>query len=209
MGLGHGRAVGNQVDFARDHYGAVGVAGELHGGTTGGVDRVGGIDTAHAAQIGRLALKTPQAGERDNLGGVAAHDGGLVLLELVYQLGAQATDAQAHRIEHPGLAGVVCRLRRAGNRLLVDREERAHVEIDGAAAGNERFALVGQIDHGGRSAHGELCVGDKVDRHRVGDGAGHRIGGANLLYGLDHILLKLFRINHCTCLLGIEKGRCA
>lgn len=49
----------------------------------------------------------------------------------------------------------------------------------------------------------------EIDRHRVGDGAGHRIGGSNLLYGLDHILLKLFRINHCTCLLGIEKGRCA
>ena len=185
------------------------MASERHGGIAGGVDRVGGIDTTHAAQISRLALKTPQAGECDNLGGVAAHDGGLVLLELVYQLGAQAADTQAHRIEHPGLAGVVCRLRRAGNRLLVDREERAHVEIDGAAAGNERFALVGQIDHGGRSAHGELCVGDKVDRHRVGDGAGHRIGGANFLYGLDHMLLKLFRINHCTCLLGIEKGRCA
>ena len=209
MGLGHGRAVGDQVDFTRDHYGAAGVASERHGGIAGGVDRVGGVDTAYAAQISRLALKTPQAGERDNLGGVAAHDGGFVLLELVYQLGAQATDAQANRIEHPGLAGVVCRLGRAGNRLLVDGEECAHVEIDGAAAGNERLALVGQIDHGGRSAHGELCVGDKVDRHRVGDGAGHRIGGANLLHGLDHLLLELFRIDHCTCLLGIEKGRCA
>ena len=103
----------------------------------------------------------------------------------------------------------MCRLGRSGNRLLVDGEERAHIEIDGAAAGNECLALVGQIDHGGRSAHGELCVGDKVDRHRVGDGACHRIGGANLLHGLDHMLLKLFRINHCTCLLGIEKGRCA
>ena len=209
VGLGHGRAVGNQVDFARDHYGAAGVAGERHGGIAGGVDRVGGVDAAHAAQISRLALKTPQAGERDNLGGIAAHDGGLVLLELVYQLGAQATDAQTNRIEHPGLAGVVCRLGRAGNRLLVDGKERAHIEIDGAAAGNECLALVGQIDHGGRSAHGELCVGDKVDRHRVGDGARHRIGGANLLHGLDHVLLKLFRIDHCTCLLGIEKGRCA
>ena len=88
MGLGHRRAVGNQVDFARDHYGAAGVAGERHGGIAGGVDRVGGIDTAHAAHIGRLALKAPQTDERDNLGGVAAHDGGLVLLELVYQLGA-------------------------------------------------------------------------------------------------------------------------
>ena len=181
----------------------------------GGVDRIGGIDTAHAAQVSCLAFKTPQAGERDDLGGVATHDGGLVLLELVYQLGAQATDAQAHRIEHPGFAGVVCRFGRTGNRLLVDGEERAqrlfaaHVEIDGAAAGNERLALVGQIDHGGRTAYGELRVGDKVDRHRVGDGAGHRIGGANLLHGLDHILFKLFRINHCTCLLGIEKGRCA
>ena len=45
------------------------------------------------------------------------------------------TDTQAHRIEHPGLTGVVCRLGRAGNRLLVNGEERAHVEIDGAAAG--------------------------------------------------------------------------
>ena len=35
------------------------VAGERHSGIAGGVDRVGGIDTAHAAQIGCLALKTP------------------------------------------------------------------------------------------------------------------------------------------------------
>ena len=59
MGLGHGRAVGDQVDFARDDYGATGVAGERHRGIAGGVYRVGGIDTAYAAQIGRLALKTP------------------------------------------------------------------------------------------------------------------------------------------------------
>ena len=101
------------------------------------------------------------------------------------------------------------RLGCAGNRLLVDGEERSHIEIDGAAAGNECLALVGQVDHGGRSAHGELCVGDKINRHRIGDGAGHRIGGANLLRGLDYVLLELFRIDHCTCLLGIEKGRCA
>ena len=101
------------------------------------------------------------------------------------------------------------RLGCAGNRLLVDGEERAHIEIDGAAAGNERLALVGQVDHGGRSAHGELRVGDKINRHRIGDGAGHRIGGANLLRGFDYVLLELFRIDHCTCLLGIEKGRCA
>ena len=93
--------------------------------------------------------------------------------------------------------------------MLVDGEERAHVEVDGAAAGNERLALVGQIDHGGRTAHGELRVGDKVNRHRVGDGARHWVGGANLVHGLDYTLFKLFRINHCTCLLGIEKGRCA
>ena len=75
MGLGHGRAVGNQVDFARDHYGAAGVAGERHGGIAGGVNRIGGVDAAHAAQIGGFTLKTPQAGERNDLGGVAAHDG--------------------------------------------------------------------------------------------------------------------------------------
>ena len=34
-------------------------------------------------------------------------------------------------------------------------------------------------------------------------------GEIDVVHGLDHVLLKLFRINHCTCLLGIEKGRCA
>lgn len=75
MGLGHGRAVGDQVDLARDYHGATGVAGERHGGAASGVDRVGGIDATYAAQVGRLALKAPQAGERDNLGGVSAYDG--------------------------------------------------------------------------------------------------------------------------------------
>ena len=39
VGFGHGRAVGNQVDFARDHNGAAGVAGERHGGIAGSVYR--------------------------------------------------------------------------------------------------------------------------------------------------------------------------
>ena len=116
MGLGHGRAVGNQVDFARDHYGSAGVAGERHSGIAA-ASTVSVVSTPRTRSDQLPRLKTPQAGERDNLGGVAAHDGGLVLLELVYQLGAQATDAQTHRIEHPGLPascaafaarGIVC-----------------------------------------------------------------------------------------------------
>ena len=59
---GYGRAVGNQVDFARDHYGAAGVAGERHGSIAGGIDRVGGIDAAHAAQIGRQMCIRDSAG---------------------------------------------------------------------------------------------------------------------------------------------------
>ena len=113
---------------------------------------------------------------------------------------------QEERLEGRKVGALVC------NQELLGHVQEAFdyvVRFDTVVAGNECLALVGQIDHSGRTAHGELRVGDKVDRHRVGDGTGHRIGGANLLHGLDHMLLKLFRINHCTCLLGIEKGRCA
>ena len=71
------------------------------------------------------------------------------------------------------------------------------------------FAFLGNQYHLNVAAMIFTLICCSIDRHRVGDGAGHRIGGTNLLHGFDHILLKLFRINHCTCLLGIEKGRCA
>ena len=59
MGLGHGRAVGDQVNLARDNYGATGVASERHGGIAGGINGIGGVDTAGAAEVGCLTLKVP------------------------------------------------------------------------------------------------------------------------------------------------------
>ena len=119
-----------------------------------------------------------------------------MLLELGQQLGAQAADADSHRIEHPRLAGGLRRCRRTRNGFLVDREQRAHVQVHGAACGNQGFTLVGQINHGSRATDGELGVGHEIDGDGVGDGPGEGIVGAHVGGSFRDRCFELFLFDH-------------
>ena len=155
-------------------------------------------------------VSTPRARERSSalpershrpasaidLGSVAAHDGRLVLFQLAKQLRAQAADADANRIEHPGLA---CRLGRGGRArdgFLVHGKQRAHVQIHGATCGDKRFSFVGQIDHGRRAACGKLGVRHEIDGDGVRDGSGHGVVRADVLRRLDDVFLELRLLDH-------------
>ena len=141
-GICYGRPIGDQVGFARDSHCAAGIARKGHGCVARGCHRIGGVDAAGTGKLARVAFQIPKSCKRDDLGGVAAHDGGLVGLEAAQKFGAQATDADADRVEHPGLARCVRRRGRAGKRLLVHGKQRPHVDVDGTARGDEALALV-------------------------------------------------------------------
>ena len=90
------------------------------------------------------------------------------------------------------------RLRCARDRLFVDGQKRAHVEVRRPSCVGEEFALVGQVHHGGRPTGGNLCVCHEVYGHRVGDGPRHGIGLAHIAYRLHDALLKFCLADHVS-----------
>ncbi len=163
----------------------------VNGGIAGGVDRVGGIDTTYAAQISRLALKTPQAGECDNLGGVAAHDGGLAGLERDEHPRTQGAEPDADGVEHERLTELLHVLRDRRDAELMGRQQRAGVHVERARHLGKADRLVLEVDHRRRPADGDLRVGDQVHRHRVRDRPRERRRRLRLLDRTCHGLLEL------------------
>ena len=169
-------AVCDEVDLAAYGHGSAREARQGDGGAAGLLHRVRGVHAAHAALL--CGLKTPQARQGDGLAGVAADDGGLATLAVLQQLGAQRADSQAHRVEHPGGAGLVQGGGGCRDGLLVDGHERAHVEVHGLAAG-QLHAFVRHVDHRRAAANRQLGVGDEVDGDEVRDGGRHGVGSAH------------------------------
>ena len=190
----HLGAVGDKVGSAGDGHGPSREAGARHGGALGGVHRVGTVHSAGTVAgsvFGRVVPESPQLSHGDDLRGVAAQDSGGILAHSLDELGAQAADADAHRIEHPRLARPRAGARRGGNRLLVDGQQGPQVNVHGPSQGCDAFALVGQIHHGRRAADGQLGVGDEVLGHGVGDGRRQRVRLAHLVHGAGHERPKL------------------
>ena len=73
--------------------------------------------------------KRQQLGHGDDLRSIAAQDGRGILVHGLDELGAQAADADAHRVEHPRLARRRASARRGGNRLLVDGQQGTQVDV--------------------------------------------------------------------------------
>ena len=185
----HLHAVSDKVGSAGNGYRASREAGARHGGALGGIHGISAIDAAGAvagSAIGRVAAKPPQVGHGDDLRGVAAQNGRRILAHGLDEPSAQAADAHAHRVEHPGRGRGRAGARRGGNRLLVDGHERAQVDVDGPSQGGDALALVGQIHHGRRAADGQLGVGDEALGHGVGDRRRERVRLAHLAHGAGH-----------------------
>lgn len=177
-------AVGDQIGFARDRHGAQAlgvlgtqVQGQTFGGTGGGVHVVGGFHAGRPMRAvvgGAGVLWIPHRFEREDLGGVRAHDRRRHVTHAVEDPCARGAESGGHRVEHPTVALLVQRLGDLAERVLVERQQRAHVDVGGPADRRDIDHVVGQEAHRGGAACGELRVGHKVDGDEVRERLCHR-----------------------------------
>lgn len=153
--------VGDEVDGPGHDHGAAQRARQQHGGGF----RLGGRLRAVDALLPRLR----QAGQRDDLRGVAAHDRGPQVQKLGRRLASEGGGADADRIQHPGLAQPRRRARRHAHALDPGRRQRADIDGQRIGDGDELGHLLDGMHHGRRGAHRQHGVGGRIHGHEVGD----------------------------------------
>ena len=133
-----------EVGRARDGHGAPGPTGDGYGGSPGARHGIGCLNNAVGRRVGlRFVEQLPELGQRDDLGGVAAYDGGAMLAHRDEGLLAQLADADAHRVEHPGAPCLVGRAGGDRDRLRVHGHQRTHVHVEGPTHAGKGLGLVG------------------------------------------------------------------
>ena len=88
------------------------------------------------------------------------------------------------------MAGVVERPRHLRQRVLVERQQGADVDVVGAADRGGVDDVVRQEAHGRRAAGGELRVGDKVDGDEIGEGLCQRRSLAYRAHRVRYLLVQ-------------------
>ena len=116
-----------------------------------------------------FGIEPPHVRQRDYLGGVRANHGRGSGLEGLKNSGAGAADAGGHWVEHPRLVQVVESLGDFGQRVLIERQQRAHVDVVRARDFRGFDHVVRQETHGRSAAGRQLRVGNQIDGHKIGE----------------------------------------
>ena len=80
-----------------------------------------------------------------------------------------SADAGGHRVEHPRLVQVVESLGDFGQCVLIERQQRAHVDVVRARDFRGFDHVVRQETHGHSAAGRQLRVGNQIDGHKIGE----------------------------------------
>ena len=187
----HGFAVGHQVgDAGHGHCTADGsivrrmlgvllgqIPGKCHRRTGCGIHVIDGFHSGGAV-FGSVphgfGVEPPHIRQRDHLGSVCTNHSRGSGLEGLKNRGAGTPDACGHRVEHPRLVQIIESLRDFRQRVLIERQQRAHIDVVGARDFRGFDHVVRQEAHGRSAAGCQLCVGHQIDGHEIGERLGQR-----------------------------------